>query len=120
MSNYIKVDHTPKRVREFIADRIAQAIEESDVMNQSRLSITCEINGPLWKLWLSGEKVPSVYDLYKIALATGKPLEWFIAGADPDEESVIITTVKALRIEKSWSPDYNEDGTRKRGGRNGK
>lgn len=114
MSTYIKVDRTPPKIRRFVAARINQAIQESQVMNVSRMSITCDINPTYWHMWLNGDKTPTVYELYKIALATEKPLEWFICGADTDEEVVITTTVKALKIEKSWSPDYDDDGTMRR------
>lgn len=94
---YIK--GVPLEIREYIGRRIDEAIKEAGT-SYNRVAILIDTVVPDLQRWTSGDAAPSVWQLYRLSLALGKPLEWFVAGCDPDEEEIIKMTAKALKMER--------------------
>ena len=75
--------------REPISERIRAAVDAS-FSNVSELARDFGVaNNTLYRV-CNGENLPSVHLLWQLARATGRPMEWFIAGEEAPTEPVLV------------------------------
>ena len=91
-----KRDRIPPHVRKYIGNQIAKACAETGTP-YGVLGDCVDVWAGAVKSWVIGKVCPTPYELYKVSLVLGKPLEWFIAGADPDDTEATLLSIKAVK-----------------------
>lgn len=96
MSGKLGMVHNRPNINKHVGGMIAKACKSAGI-SYTVLADMLGVYPSTVTRWVTGYYVPPAYELYKIAIATEKPMEWFMNGADPDDIEATRLTIKAYK-----------------------